>query len=67
MSDSVLAFVMIAIGVVALIGAALNWRIVSRSGKLLNLLLGDTIARAIYGAVGVVLIALGIGRLLALQ
>lgn len=67
MSGTVSGFVMIAIGVVALIGAALDWRIVSHPGKLLNRLLGDTVARAIYGAVGLVFIVLGVGRLLALQ
>jgi uncharacterized membrane protein YuzA (DUF378 family) len=56
---------MIAIGVLAIIGAALNWRIVSHSGKLLNRIFGDTIARAVYAAVGLVLIALGVGRMLA--
>jgi len=66
MSETVYGFVLIAIGIVALVGAALNWRIVSNSGKLLNRLLGDIIARVIYGAVGIVLIALGIGRLVAM-
>jgi uncharacterized membrane protein YidH (DUF202 family) len=65
MSDMVTGFVMIAIGIVAVIGAALNWRIVSRSGKLLNLLLGDSVARAVYAAVGLVLVALGVVRLVA--
>jgi len=64
MSNSVSSSVMIAIGVLALLGAALNWRIVSHSGRMLNRLLGDTIARAIYGAVGLVLIVLGGVRLL---
>jgi len=57
--------VLIAIGVLTIIGAALDWRIVSHSGKLLNRIFGDMIARAIYGAIGIVLIALGIGRLVA--
>jgi len=65
-SDTFAGIVIVASGALALIGAALDWRIVSHSGKLLNRLLGDTIARAIYGVVGVVLIALGVGQLLAM-
>lgn len=65
-SDTFAGIVVIASGGLALVGVALNWRIVSHSGKLLNRLLGDTVARAVYGAVGVVLITLGIGRLLAM-
>jgi len=56
-------FVLIFVGLLAVLGAALNWRIVSHSGKLFNRLLGDTAARAIYAAVGVVLIVLGTMRL----
>ena len=66
MNETSVGFLMIAIGIVTIIGAALNWRIVSHSGKLLNRLLGNTIARAIYGAVGLVLIALGVMRLFAI-
>jgi len=51
---------LIVIGVLAVIGAALNWRIVSHSGKLLNRLLGDQVARAVYSAIGVLLIVLGV-------
>ena len=58
----VIGSVMIAIGVVAIIGAALDWRIVSHSGKLLNRIFGDKVARAVYAAVGFVLIILGAGR-----
>ena len=64
--DAFAGIVIVAGGAFALIGAALDWRIVSHSGKLLNRLLGDTIARAIYGAVGIVLIVLGVGQLIAL-
>ena len=56
-------FVLIFVGLLAVLGAVLNWRIVSHSGKLFNRLLGDTAARAIYAAVGVVLIVLGTMRL----
>ena len=57
--------ILVAIGVVTIIGATLDWRIVNRSGKLLNRIFGDMVARAIYGAVGTVLIVLRIGRLVA--
>jgi hypothetical protein len=57
--------ILVAIGVVTIIGAALDWRIVNHSDKLLNRIFGDMVARAIYGAVGTVLIVLRIGRLVA--
>ena len=63
MNDMVLGIILVLIGLLALIGAALNWSIVSRSSKLLNLLLGDTIARIIYGVVGFLLILLGVARM----
>ncbi|MGD8405703.1 MAG: hypothetical protein PVJ21_18735 [Anaerolineales bacterium] len=59
MNDTLVGLVVVAIGVVAFVGAALNWRIVSHSGKLLNRIFGDSIARAIYAAVGLVLVVLG--------
>ena len=55
---------MMAFGLLAMIGAALNWRIVSRSGKLLNLVLGDTVARVIYFLVGVIIFVLGLEQFL---
>lgn len=64
MNEAVISFVMITIGVVAIIGAALDWRIVSHSGKLLNRIFGDTVARAIYAAVGLVFVILGVFRYL---
>ena len=62
MNDTITGVVMIAIGIVAIIGAVLNWRIVSHSGKLLNRIFGDRIARAVYAAVGFMLMILGAGR-----
>jgi small neutral amino acid transporter SnatA (MarC family) len=64
MSNAISSTIMIAIGFLALLGAVLNWRIVSHSGRILNRLLGDTVARAVYGVVGLVLIVLGGMRLL---
>lgn len=55
---------MMAFGLLAMLGAALNWRIVSRSGKILNMVLGDTVARAIYFLVGVFLFVLGLEQFL---
>jgi hypothetical protein len=52
------------IGPLIMAGSLLNWRIVSHPGKLLNLLLGDTLARIIYFVVGIALFILGIGRLI---
>ena len=61
--DSALAgYLMIALGILAMLGSALNWRIVSRSGKLLNMLLGDTVARVVYFLVGVAFVFLGLNR-----
>ena len=55
---------MMAFGLLAMIGAALNWRIVSRSGKFLNMVLGDTVARVIYFLVGVIIFVLGLEQFL---
>ena len=54
---------MIVLGFLVMLGSALNWRIISRSGKLLNLLLGDTVARVIYFILGLVFFAMGISQL----
>lgn len=43
----------------AMLGAALNWRIVSRSGKFFNMVLGDTVARVIYVIVGAIIFCWG--------
>ncbi len=60
MKVSTTGIILIMIGLLAVIGAVLNSRIVSHSGKLLNRLLGDQVARAIYSAIGVLLIVLGV-------
>lgn len=54
----------VAIGMLIMLGAALNWGVVSRSGKLLNRIVGDTVARIIYFVAGIFLFAVGIGRLI---
>ena len=63
-NPAVIGLLFIAIGVLIMIGAALNWRIVSHSGKLLNRILGDTAARFVYFAVGIFLFVVGVGRLI---
>jgi hypothetical protein len=61
---TILGLIFIAIGVLTMVGAALNWRIVSHSGKLLNRILGDNVARVIYFAAGIFLLVVGVGRLI---
>lgn len=53
-------FILILFGVLAMLGAALNWRIVTRTGKLLNMMFGDTVARIVYFAVGIFLFIRGV-------
>lgn len=67
MTDTISGLIIFLIGLLAIIGSALNWRIVTRSGKLLNLLLGDTVARAIYIVAGFFLLALGLGQIVGLN
>ena len=64
MNSTIAGLTLIASGVFAMLGSALNWRIVTRSGKLLNMLLGDTIARVFYFLTGVILFVLGVGELI---
>jgi uncharacterized membrane protein YuzA (DUF378 family) len=64
MSENVTGVVLICSGLLAIIGSALDWRIVTHSGKLLNRLFGDMIARAIYASVGMGLIVFGVVRFL---
>jgi uncharacterized membrane protein YuzA (DUF378 family) len=63
MTDTILGLVLVVIGLLAVVGAALNWRIVTHSGKLLNLLFGDMIARTIYVVIGIFLMAMGVARM----
>lgn len=64
MSSTTSGFVLLAIGVVAMLGAAFNWWIITRSRRLFNMLLADTAARVIYFVVGVFLFIRGIGLLI---
>jgi len=63
-NTTVTGWIFVAIGVITMLGAALNWSIVSRSGKLFNLIFGDTVARIIYFLAGIFLFSVGIGRLI---
>ena len=64
MTTTATGLLLIIIGVLVMLGTALNWRIVTGSGKLLNLLLGDTVARVIYFLTGMIIFVLGIGQLI---
>ena len=66
MTDTTLGIVLVLIGLLAVIGSALNWHIVTHSGKLLNLIFGDMIARTIYIVIGIILIAMGVARMLGI-
>jgi len=49
------SLILMVFGVVSMLRTVLNWRFVTRSGKLLNIALGDTVARVIYFGLGVFL------------
>lgn len=66
MTDTTLGIVLVLIGLLVGIGSALNWHIVTHSGKLLNLIFGDMIARTIYIVIGIILIAMGVARMLGI-
>ena len=63
MTDTTLGLVLVVIGLLVVVGSALNWHIVTHSGKLLNLLFGDMIARTIYIVIGLFLMAMGVARM----
>jgi hypothetical protein len=67
MNSTVSGVLFIVIGLLAMIGAALNWRFISRSRKLINLFFGETVARIIYFVAGVFLFIVGIGRLIGVN
>jgi len=67
MNDTLFGIVLILSGLLAIIGSALNWRIVTHSRKILNIMLGDMVARAIYSATGFVLLLLGVNRIFGLS
>jgi len=64
MSSTTAGLIMVVLGFLAMLGSAMNWRIITRSGKLLNMVLGDTIARVIYFLVGAFIFVLGLEQML---
>ncbi len=54
--------ILVLAGLLAVIGAALNWSIIMRPNKLFNRIVGESIARPLYIAIGFVLIVMGILR-----
>jgi uncharacterized membrane protein YuzA (DUF378 family) len=67
MTETVSGILIILLGLLAVIGSALNWRLVTRPGKLLNLLLGDMVARTIYIVIGILLLVLGVDMVFGLH
>ena len=67
MSSNVTGILLIAVGVLLMLGAAFNWRIVTRSRRLFNRLFGDTLARVIYFVAGIFIFIMGIGRLIGVN
>lgn len=53
MSSMLAGSILVLLGFLVMIGSAINWWIVTRPGKLINRLLGDTAARVIYFGIGV--------------
>ena len=67
MNSSVVGILLIVVGVLMMLGAALNWRIVTRGRKLFNRMFGDTVARIIYFMAGIFIFIMGIGRLIGVN
>ena len=64
MDTALTGWLFLAMGILIMVGAALNWGIVTRPGKLLNRVFGDTVARIFYFVTGIFLFFVGIGRLI---
>ena len=62
MNNIISGVVLVLVGLLVMIAAALNWNIIMRPGKLFNRLAGEAVARPIYIAIGFVLIVFGILR-----
>ena len=67
MHEAFVGIILILAGLLSILGAALNWGIIMRPGKLFNRLVGEKAARPIYVAVGIMLFVLGIGRLIGVR
>ena len=66
-SNTFTGAVLILTGLLSILGAALDWRIIMRPGKLFNRLVGEKAARPIYVALGIGLVVLGIGRVIGVD
>jgi len=60
MTNTTAGIILVLVGLLAMIGTVLNWRLVTHSGKLFNRLFGDKVARIIYFGVGIFLFIKGI-------
>ena len=67
MNSSIVGILLIVVGVLMMLGAVLNWRIVTRGGKLFNRMFGDTVARIIYFMTGIFIFIMGVGRLIGVN
>ena len=67
MSDVTIGLILALVGLLAMVGTALNWRIVTHSGKILNIIFGDRVARVIYMLTGFFIFVLGMGEIFGLN
>jgi hypothetical protein len=67
MSSTVSGWLMVTLGFLIMLGSALNWRVISRSGKILNMIIGDTAARIVYFILGIVFFIMGLNQLTGLN
>ena len=63
MNFSLESILVIALGLIILLGAVLNWQFILRPERLVNRLMGPTVTRIVYIILGIVLIGLGVGLL----
>jgi len=60
MSPVMAGFILIVAGILVMLGSAMDWRIITRPGKLINRILGDAAARVIYFGIGIFAFVKGI-------
>jgi hypothetical protein len=60
MSPVIAGLILIVAGILVMLGSAMNWWIITRPGKLINRLLGDSTARVIYFGIGIFTFVKGI-------
>ncbi|GEM_PF-4826590 len=64
MNFSIESILAVALGLIILLGAILNWQFILRPERLVNRLMGAILTRIIYIIVGIVLMGLGVGLML---